>query len=313
MGRKYKLFILAILAVAAVLLVLLFMNRSNFAVLNPEGTIASQQRDLLVFASALSLIVIVPVFFLIFFIAWKYRDSNTKAKYSPNWDHDHKLEFIWWAIPIVLIVILAIVTWVSSHNLDPYKPLASNKKPVTIQVVALEWKWLFIYPEQKIATVNYVEFPEKTPVNFQITADAPMNSFWIPKLGGQVYAMAGMQTKLHLMADREGVYDGSSSNISGEGFAGMRFKARSSSQANFERWVENVQHSPNKLSTSEYKKLAKQSKNHPQTLYASFESGLYDTVMMKYMKPKPEEKTNQPKTAPKQEYEMMEGMNHGAM
>jgi cytochrome o ubiquinol oxidase subunit II len=305
MGRKSKLFAFVFITALLVAVVLLVMYRSHFAVLNPEGTIADQQRDLLIFASLLSLIVVIPVFFLIFFIAWKYRAGNKKAKYSPEWDHSHKLEFIWWGIPVILIVILAGITWKSSHDLDPYKPLASDKKPVTIQAVALEWKWLFIYPEQNIATVNYVEFPEKTPINFQITADAPMNSFWIPKLGGQVYAMAGMQTKLHLMANTEGLYDGSSANISGEGFAGMRFKARSSSEQNFKQWVDDVQHSPNTLTAAEYQKLAKQSKNNPQALYASYEPGLYDSIIMKYMAPQTETKKPDTDTT-----ETMEGMHH---
>jgi len=309
MGRKSKLFAAIFITAILAAVILLVMYRSHFVVLNPEGTIADKQRDLLVFASLLSLIVVIPVFFLVFFIALKYRAGNKKATYAPHWDHNHKLEFIWWGIPIILILILAVITWKSSHDLDPYKPLASNKKPVTIQVVALEWKWLFIYPEQNIATVNYVEFPEKTPINFQITADAPMNSFWIPKLGGQVYAMAGMETKLHLMANTEGLYDGSSANISGEGFAGMRFKARSSSEQNFKQWVDDVQHSPDKLTAAEYQKLAKQSKNNPQALYASYEPGLYDTIMMKYMSPKAEAKKPDTESG----HETMEGMDHGSM
>jgi len=310
MGRKSKLFTLVFITAILAAVILLFMYRSHFTVLNPEGTIADQQRDLLFFASLLSLIVVIPVYFLVFFIAIKYRAGNKKAKYSPNWDHNHKLEFIWWSIPIIIIIVLSVVTWKSSHDLDPYKPLASDTKPITIQAVALEWKWLFIYPEQNIATVNYVEFPEKTPVNFQITADAPMNSFWIPKLGGQVYAMAGMQTKLHLSANKEGVYDGSSANISGEGFAGMRFKARSSSKANFKAWVDEIQHSPNKLTAVEYEKLAKQSKNNPQAFYASYEPGLYDTIINKYMTPKAD--TKKPEESGSG-HEMMEGMDHGAM
>lgn len=310
MGRRSKLFAVVFVTAILAAVLLLFMYRSHFVVLNPEGTIADQQRDLLFFACLLSLIVVIPVFFLVFFIAIRYRAGNKKARYSPDWDHNHKLEFIWWSIPIILIVILSVITWKSSHDLDPYKPLDSNKKPVTIQAVALEWKWLFIYPDQNIATVNYVEFPEKTPVNFQITADAPMNSFWIPKLGGQVYAMAGMQTKLHLMANKEGVYDGSSANISGEGFAGMRFKARSSSEANFKAWVDEIQHSPNNLTDVEYEKLAKQSKNNPQAFYASYEPGLYNTILMKYMTPQSDSKKPEETDS---SHEMMEGMDHGAM
>ena len=132
----------------------------------------------------LSLIVVIPVYIMLFLFAWKYREGNTKAKYSPDWDHSALLETIWWTVPLLLITILSVVTWNSSHDLDPFRPLNSSVKPVKIQVVALQWKWLFIYPEQNIASVNYVEFPVNTPVDFEITADAPMNSFWIPQVGG---------------------------------------------------------------------------------------------------------------------------------
>src|SRR5688572_21939694 len=172
---------------------------ANVAVLEPAGSIAERQRGLIIFASLLSLIVVVPVFALTFYIAWKYRASNKKAKYTPDWDHHTGIEALWWAIPLALITILSVITYKTSHELDPFRPIASDKKPLTVQVVALQWKWLFIYPEQNIASVNFVQFPEDRPVNFQITSDAPMNSFWIPQLGGQMYAMSGMNTKLHLI------------------------------------------------------------------------------------------------------------------
>jgi cytochrome o ubiquinol oxidase subunit 2 len=152
-------------------------------------------------------------------------------------------------------------------------------------VIALDWKWLFIYPEQRIATVNYVAFPEKTPVNFQITADAPMNSFWIPQLGGQIYAMPGMSTKLHLMADRTGEFRGSSANISGEGFAGMTFTAKSDTSAGFDRWVKSIKQSPNQLSLGTYDQLAKPSQDNPPMYYSLKEHNLYDIVVMKFMEP----------------------------
>jgi cytochrome o ubiquinol oxidase subunit 2 len=286
MGKVHTFFATLLAVIITAMVTWLFLNRSDISVLNPEGTIAKQQADLLFFALLLSLVVVVPVFILVFYIARKYREGNKKSKYSPNWSHNKTLEFVWWGIPITLIAVLGVITWKSSHDLDPYKPLASDKKPITIQVVALEWKWLFLYPEQNIATVNYVEFPEKTPVNFEITADAPMNSFWIPKLGGQVYAMAGMQTKLHLEANKPGVYQGSSSNLSGEGFAGMKFTVRSSTESNFEGWVKSIQKSPDTLSLNAYNKLAQKSKNNPEAFYASYDTGLFDGIIQKYMSPK---------------------------
>jgi cytochrome o ubiquinol oxidase subunit 2 len=285
MGKKYLLLIVSFVTIVAILVVLLFNHHGSIAVLSPEGKIAGHQRDLLVFATGLSLLVIIPVFTLAFYIAWKYHEDNKKSKYQPKWDHNHSLEFVWWTIPIILIIILAIVTWKSSHDLDPYKPIESHKKPLTVQVVALEWKWLFIYPEQNIATVNYLEIPEKTPINFQITADAPMNSFWIPKLGGQVYAMAGMQTKLHLMADKTGTYNGASANLSGEGFSGMKFIVKSSTEGDFGTWVNNARHSKETLSKDAYTTLAKPSKNNAKQYYSSVDPALYDTVMKKYMAP----------------------------
>ncbi len=288
MNKKYKLTILVVFVLGvAGLLGVLFFGGSNMVVLNPKGTIADKQRALMIVATLLMLLIVIPVFALTFGIAWKYRAGNTSAKYTPEWDGSHIAETIWWLVPLAIISVLAVIAWRSSHELDPYKRLDTAAKPITIQVVALNWKWLFIYPEQDIATVNVVQFPEKTPVNFEITADAPMNSFWIPQLGGQVYAMAGMKTQLHLMADGVGSYAGSSANLSGQGFAGMKFRATSSSQADFDQWVRSAKHSPNRLSKSAYKSLAKPSQNNPPAYYSARDEHLYDTVIMKYMMPVP--------------------------
>ena len=284
-NKSYRV-VLTILGLGIVIeLALLFrvlMTGKTISLLQPAGHIAEQQRDLIVFAAGLSLLVILPVFGLLFFILWRYRDGNVRAKYSPNWDSNRTLETIWWGIPMAIILVLAIVTWNTSHSLDPYRPI-SDKRPLTVQVIALQWKWLFIYPEQNIATVNYLQVPEDTPIEFRITSDAPMNSFWIPQLGGQVYAMPGMETKLHLMADGPGVYDGLSSNISGEGFSGMKFTVHSVSNQEFNSWVQTVWKSPDSLSQDTYNELVKPSKNDPVTLFASRDQTLYGTVLGKYM------------------------------
>ncbi len=271
-----------------------FLSTRNFDVLQPKGQIAEKQLDLIIFASLLSLIVVIPVFALTFFIAWRYRASNHKAKYSPDWDHNRYLETIWWGVPLLLILVLSVVTWRTSHELAPSKSLTAEKRPITIQVVAMEWKWLFIYPEQKIATVNYVEFPKQTPVKFEITSDAPMNSFWIPQLGGQIYAMTGMSTKLHLMANEEGEYNGVSANISGDGFADMRFIAKSSSEADFDKWVTTVKTSPTKLNSTEYAKLSVPSKKVPASFYSNVENDFYQTIVMKFNLPTLETGSKQP-------------------
>lgn len=264
--------------------IIAFIGSRDFAVLDPKGTIAAQQRDLLVFASLLSLVVIVPVFALTYHIVRTYRvGAKKKAKYSPDWDHDRKLETLWWGIPSAIIVVLSVVAWQTSHSLDPFKPLVSDRRPLTIQVVALEWKWLFLYPEQQIATVNYVQFPADRPVNFEITADAPMNSFWIPQLGGQIYAMSGMTTKLHLMASETGTFQGSSANLSGDGFAGMRFKAQATTDDEFNLWSKVTRNSQNRFGSDSYAQLAARSSDTEPATYALEDLRLYDKVLMKYM------------------------------
>ncbi len=287
MKTKYKLAILILLCLVAVFLFALFLRGRDFALLNPKGAIALQERNLIVIAILLMLIVVIPVFILTFFIAWKYRASNKKASYTPNWVGNVKLELLWWAIPGAIIFALSIINWKSTHALDPYKPITSDAKPIMIQVVALQWKWLFMYPEQNIATVNFIQFPVGTPINFKLTADAPMNSFWIPQLGGQMYAMPGMSTQLHLIADKAGEFNGSAAEINGAGFAGMKFVAKASSQSDFNNWVASVKQSPRILDLVEYNALAEPSENNPVAYYVSAEKDLYNKIIMKLMAPTP--------------------------
>ncbi len=281
MNKKFKIIFSVLLLIAALWLSVLFIDINKLAVLNPKGIIALKQYRLIVISTFMMLIVVVPVFIMTVFFAWKYRAENTKAKYRPDEDQNHLAEVIWWGIPFVIIAVLSVITWKSCIELDPFKPLQMNNKPLKIQVVALQWKWLFIYPEQKIATVNFIQFPEQTPINFEITADAPMNSFWIPELGGQIYAMPGMSSKLHLIADREGSFRGSSANLSGTGFSGMTFIAKSSSEADFNAWVESVK----KSSSLDYDQLVEPSQYNPEAFYLLAEDGLYDQIVMKYMMP----------------------------
>ena len=227
-----------------------------------------------------------------FIFSWKYRArKESPEKYEPEMRDSPLAEFIWWGIPIVLVVAMSTITWVKTYELDPYRPIASDRKPITIQVVALQWKWLFIYPEEKIATINFLQFPSSTPVHFEITADAPMNSFWIPHLGGQIYAMPSMKTELHLMADHNGDYTGSSANLSGEGFAGMHFITRTSSEEDYGKWLEEVKKSPKVLNRDEYKQLAGPSENYPVTTYRLESEDLFHEVIMKYMHPPKTEAT----------------------
>lgn len=269
----------------------LLISGCNAALLDPKGIIAADEKELLITAVLLMLVVVIPVIFLTVIISWKYRAGNTKAKYSPEWGHSNLIEAVCWSVPCFIIAILGVITWTSSHQLDPYRPLAVKGKPLIIQVIALNWKWLFIYPDQHIATVNFVQFPENVPVRFLITSDAPMNSFQIPRLAGQIYAMAGMQTKLNIMATAQGDFHGMSTNFSGPGFSNMQFIARVSSQAQFDEWVKAAQKSKGteksngKLTLEAYNNLALPTENVPVEYFSSVANDLYNTVMMKYMMP----------------------------
>jgi len=216
-------------------------------VFDPQGPVALEERNLIVIAVVLMLLVAIPMLVALYTFAWKYRAGNKKAKHDPERVGGTWRQLIWWAIPAALIAVIAVINWKSTHALDPTNAIASSNAPLTIQVVALEWKWLFIYPTQGIATVNFIQFPENTPVHFELTADAPMSSFWIPQLGSQIYAMAAMETQLNLMADTTGEFTGKDTEINGAGYAGMTFIAKSSSQADFNAWVASVQNSSNTL------------------------------------------------------------------
>ncbi len=240
-----------------------------------------KERDLLWIAVLLMSIVVIPVFILLFAIGWKYR-AEAKAKHTPDWDHSLLAECVWWGIPTAILVVLGAYTWKGCHELDPFRPLDA-KNEIKIQVVALQWKWLFIYPEQKIASVNYVQFPKETSVHFEITSDAPMNSFWIPDLGGQIYAMSGMRSKLYLIANGLGQYRGSSANISGKGFASMTFTAESTSDADFASWVKSVKEMGKSLGLDEYKQLTAPSEYNPASFYVLGDANLFDWIIKKYM------------------------------
>lgn len=263
--------------------------REKIAVLFPQGIIGLKERNLLFIIQALMLLVIIPVYILTFIFSWKYRADNPKAKYDPDLVDNRLAEYIWWGIPIVMTLIVSVLTWVKTHELDPFKPIPSHNKEMTIQVVALQWKWLFIYPEEKIATVNFVQFPKDTPIRFVLTADAPMNSFWIPHLGGQIYAMPKMKTELHLIADAVGDFRGSSANLSGEGFAGMTFITRASTDEDYHRWVESAKQSSKALDLKEYDKLAAPSQNNPVEIFQLKDATLFDGIINKYMHPKKNE------------------------
>ena len=290
--KKYKIIVaivlifgLALVAIPALFLLMPFFHGISIPLLDPKGIIALKERNLLITALLIILIGVAPVYFFLFFFARKYRADKRGEIYSPDLHSTALSASLLWIFPAAIIFGLAILNWNSTHALDPTKQIASDKKPITIEVVALQWKWLFIYPEQNIATINFIEFPENTPLSFKLTADAPMSSFWIPQLGSQIYAMAGMQTQLNLIANEPGEFKGMDTEINGDGFSGMKFIAKSTSQSDFDQWVASVKSSPSELNLNIYNQLAEPSQNNSLAYYGSVDRGLYDTIMMKNMMP----------------------------
>ncbi|WP_183727215.1 ubiquinol oxidase subunit II [Rhizobium sp. BK275] len=267
---------------------LFFLAGCNLVVMSPSGDIAIQQRDLIIVSTVLMLLIIIPVIFLTLLFAWRYRRSNTAASYAPEWHHSTRLEIVIWAAPLAIIIALGAVTWISTHKLDPYRPLdridadraiPADTKPLTVEVVALDWKWLFFYPDLGIATVNELAAPVDVPISFKITASSVMNSFFIPALAGQVYAMPGMQTRLHAVINKEGEYEGFSANYSGAGFSNMRFKFHGLNQQGFDAWVAQVKQRGTMLNRDAYLKLEKPSEKEPVRYYAGADADLYDAIL----------------------------------
>ncbi len=285
MKGNTKLFLSVFASIAVILGFYFYIATLDMPVLKPSGLIAAKEKNLIIITTLLMLIVVLPVFFMTIFFAWKYRESNKKARYEPDWDYSHLLESLWWGIPCVIIVVLSVITWVTTHELSPYKPIASDKKPLKIQVVALDWKWLFIYPEYQIATINQLNLPIDRPVSFELTSDAPMNSFWIPDLSGQIYCMPAMRTQLHIVATKIGSFRGCSAQLSGKEFAGMFFRANVTSENDFNQFVKSAKNSPSKLSYDSYKDLAMPSKSVSTKSYVLEDHNLFEQIINKYLVP----------------------------
>jgi cytochrome o ubiquinol oxidase subunit II len=255
---------------------------STILLFDPKGPIGEAERFVIIAAIALMLIVVIPVFLMAFWFPRKYRASNTESTYMPKWSYSGKIEFFMWAIPFAIVTVLAILAWNSTHSLDPYKPIHSADKPINIEAVSLDWKWLFIYPDHNIATVNQITFPVNVPVSFKLTSDTVMTSFFIPQLGSQIYAMAGMQTRLHLLADKPGTYAGHNQQFSGRGYADMHFKANAVSTEEFQSWVQKIRESPEKLDLERYEELAKPRVGYyPVTYFSSVNHGLFEYILRK--------------------------------
>ena len=285
---------LRLLVTGSSIFAITLLSGCNTVVMKPSGDIASQQAHILVVSTLLMLIIIVPVILLTILFAWRYRKNNTSATYVPNWDHSTMLELIIWGGPLLIIIALGLITWISTHTLDPYRPLsridanrvvAPNTKPLTVEVVALDWKWLFIYPELGIATVNDLAAPIDVPIRFKITASTVMNSFYIPALAGQIYAMPSMETSMHAVINKAGDYDGFSANYSGAGFSDMRFKFHGMSPADFERWVARAKSNPAVLNKTDYVELVKPTTRDPARFYGHVDSDLFHAIVNRCIAP----------------------------
>jgi cytochrome o ubiquinol oxidase subunit II len=260
------------------------LSGCSLALFNPKGDIGVQEKNLILLALGLMLLVVVPVILLTLYFAWRYRASNTHATYAPKWAHSTAIEIVVWTIPCVIVVILGLVIWRSTQSLDPSRSIESQVKPVRVEVVALNWKWLFIYPDYGVASVNQLAIPVDTPISFDLTAESLMNSFFIPQLGSQIYAMSGMRTQLNLIANSPGVYAGQSAAYSGAGFSDMHFNTIATNRADFDAWIARAKQSPLSLDKAAYQALTKPSQKDPVTVYARVTPGLFENVVDQYMK-----------------------------
>jgi cytochrome o ubiquinol oxidase subunit 2 len=264
------------------------LSGCNAVILEPSGDIAWQQRNLIFASTALMLLIIVPVIVSTLIFAWHYRATNSEAVYDPDWHHSLRLEVLIWSAPLVIIIALGAMTWLSTHTLDPYRPLRRidesrpvppETKPLQVEVVALDWKWLFFYPEHGVAALNEMAAPVDVPITFRLTSSSVMNTFVVPALAGMIYTMAGMQTQLHAVINKEGEYDGYSGNYSGSGFTRMHFRFLGVPQQGFDQWIAKVKAQGTSLDRNTYLQLAKPSEQEPVRYYASVEDGLFNAIV----------------------------------
>ena len=256
------------------------------ALLDPRGPVGRAEKTILIDSMAIMLAIVVPTIVATLAFAWWYRASNKSARYLPEWSFSGRIELVVWAIPVMVIILLGGVTWISSHQLDPAEPL-SSQKPIEIQVVSLDWKWLFIYPEQGVATVNQLTVPAGVPLRFSLTSASVLNAFFIPQLGSMIYTMNGMRTELNLHADEPGTYRGLSSHYSGEGFSDMHFDVRAVAPEQFAAWVGSTRSAGARLDTAGYVALAVPSVNPPPSAYGAVEPGLFDKIVTQKVAPGP--------------------------
>jgi cytochrome o ubiquinol oxidase subunit 2 len=283
-GGGVKQAVVNLRCVVIAVLALLAGGCDRAVILNPKGPIADAERGLLFDAVVVMMLVVVPVIVMAFLFAWRYR-AGRSARYEPNWDSSARIDAIVWLVPALIVVAVAVLVWRSTHKLDPYRPIASTAPPLDIQVVAQDWKWLFIYPEQGVASVNQMAIPAGRPISLRITSDTVMNSFYVPALAGQIYAMAGMQTRLQMLADVPGKFVGRNTQYSGGGFSEQYFEVVATTQADFDAWIARARQSTDRLDPQAYARLAAKSRRNPVVYYSAVEPRLFESIIEKYVGP----------------------------
>jgi cytochrome o ubiquinol oxidase subunit II len=271
------------LSVSIVLIAATTLGGCSEGILNPQGPIAAAERQVLFNSLAIMLAIAVPTIIAILAVGFWFRSSNSRAHYLPDFNHSGLLEVLVWSIPAMTVVLVGGVAWLGSHDLDPRKPLRSTVKPITVQVVSLDWKWLFIYRDEGIASVNQLTIPVGTPISFELTSAGVMNSFFVPQLGGQIYTMSGMVTRLQLQADRAGTYRGMSSQFSGKGFADMHFNVDAVPAENYAEWISRARSSGPLLDAKAYELLEKPSAAVAPFTYREVGPRLFDGILASTM------------------------------
>lgn len=256
-----------------------FLSGCSYGVLNPQGPVGVDEKLILVDATAIMLSVVIPVIVCTLAFAWWFRARNTRARRRPDWEYSGRIEFVTWGIPALIVLFLSGIAWIGSHDLDPPKPLKGAATPVEVEVISLDWKWLFIYPQEQVATVNELVIPVNTPVHFKLTSGSVMNSFFVPQLGSQIYTMAGMTTQLNLLASHAGTFDGLSAQFSGDGFSDMRFDVRAVPAEEFRAWLASTRSGTERLDGSRYAHLAEPSRADPPATFGQVIPGLYASVV----------------------------------
>jgi cytochrome o ubiquinol oxidase subunit 2 len=256
-------------------------------ILDPQGPIGAAEKTILIDSLAIMLAIVLPTIVAVFGFAWWFRASNPKARYLPHWAYSGRIELVVWSIPTLTIILLGGVAWLGAHQLDPARAVEGSARPLTIQAVSLDWKWLFIYPDQQVATINTLTVPAGVPLHFELTSSSVMNVFFIPQFGSMIYTMNGMATQLNLRADRLGTFGGLSAHFSGDGFSDMHFDVHVVPSEQFSKWAQQASHAEKPLDEASYSEIARPSTRHQPAIYRLADPHLFHAIVMQKLPPSP--------------------------